>query len=331
MVNIFGENSRIEKLGRLGNPLEKLNEYINWSMFDETLRRALAKDRSKGGRPPYSYQMMFKIMILQRIYNISDDNKEYPINDRISFQRFLGIKEYQEIPDAKTIWNFRNELVKAKVDKQLFEIFHQELEKAGVITRKGSIVDASFVECPQQRNTKEENEEIRNGKVPRGWKRNKLVQKDTDARWTKKGGKLIYGYKNHVKVDQASKVIIEYEITPASVHDSQVYRTLLDEKDKETYADSAYIGQEVAEGIIQNVVQRAKRNQPLTVEEKERNKAISKIRSRVEHVFGFIENSLKGSTFRGIGAERARFNVGITNLTYNLFRFTYLRKQVAVL
>jgi IS5 family transposase len=324
MINLFGENERLIVIDNLGDPLAKLNKYINWDIFKGILNEKLNKDRSKGGRPPYSYLLMFKILILQRIYNISDDSTEFQINDRLTFQRFLGIKNVNKIPDAKTIWHFRDEIAKLSLDKELFGLFSEILENEGIITHEGSIIDASFVECPKQRNTREENEKIKKGEEL-DWSINKRRQKDKDAKWTKKNNTSYYGYKNHAKVDKDSKMIVNYETTPANVHDSQVYSDLMDEKDKQAYADSAYINQEVPNNIIQHVVARKFKNKELTDDEKRTNKAISKIRCRVEHVFGFIENSMNGSTFRGKGLTRAKLNVGITNLVYNLCRYAFLK------
>src|SRR5215510_1763330 len=107
----FDETDRLNKLSELGDSLEKLNKHINWEDFRRILTKALAKEAAgPGGRPPFDYVMMFKILILQKIYNISDDQTEFQINDRLSFQRFIGIQLYDTVPDAKTIWYFREML-----------------------------------------------------------------------------------------------------------------------------------------------------------------------------------------------------------------------------
>jgi IS5 family transposase len=154
---------------------------------------------------------------------MADDKTEYQINDRLSFQRFLGLSLGSKVPDAKTIWVFRESLGKSGAEKTLFSLFAEQMERKGIITRNGSIVDASFVEAPRQRNNREENERIKSGEIPEEWKESphKLRQKDTDARWTKKNDEKHYGYKNHVKVDKTSKLIVTYSVTDASVHDSQ--------------------------------------------------------------------------------------------------------------
>jgi IS5 family transposase len=191
-------------------------------------------------------------------------------------------------------------------------------------------VDASFVDVPRQRNKKEENDTIKSGNTPEDWKEkpHKLSQKDIDARWTKKNNETHYGYKNHAKCDTKSKVITKYAVTDASVHDSQPLLGLLDNKDEgqPLFADSAYIGEELHEKLGQEkkvsieVCEKGYRNKPLTEGQKESNKAKSKTRVRVEHVFGFVENSMNGSYIRCIGIARAESTIGLMNLTYNLFR-----------
>lgn len=335
-ANLFAEENRLEKLSKLGDTLESL-KIIDWEMFRPFITNALKDDNKKAtGRPPYDFILMFKILVLQRIYNLSDDQTEYQINDRMSFMRFLGLNLNDKVPDAKTIWLFRDTLTKAEVIEKLFHLFTARLEIQGVITHEGTIVDATFVDAPRQRNTKEENETIKKGEIPEEWQENtpeakhKLAQKDTDARWTKKGNETHFGYKNHAKVDADTKLIIDYTTTSANVHDSQELLDLIDHNDNEIYADSAYKSKEIDENLPKHVKnkihERAYRNKPLTEEQMVENRKKSKIRVRVEHVFGFMTNSMHGINLRCIGMSRAKFNIGLTNLVYNLFRFSFLKK-----
>ena len=157
-----------------------------------------------------------------------------------------------------------------------------------------------------------------------------MAQKDTDARWTKKGNETHFGYKDHAKVDADSKLVTDYAVTPANVHDSNEFEDFVDEKDEAIFADSAYVGKKLPEHIKNEVCEKGYRNRPLTTEQKENNRRKSKIRSRIEHVFGFMTMSMHGLTVRSIGFQRAAFNIGLTNLVYNLCRFAYLcRKESA--
>ena len=334
----FDQDFRLSKLTKLGDPLERLNKGIDFELFREFLIDSLTKEaKGSGGRPPYDYVMMFKILILQRYYNLSDDQVEFQINDRMSFMRFLGLTISDDIPDSKTVWNFREQLTDLQLIESLFNLFLSHLEDLNLIINEGKMIDASFVEVPRQRNTRDENKTIKKeNKIPKEWtkKPNKLAQKDVDARWTKKGGQNYYGYKNHTKTDSKSKIITKYTVTTASVHDSQTLELLLEDKDKgETlHADSAYKGQDQDE-IINNkelkneVHEKGSRNNPLTDKQKESNTIKSKTRARVEHIFGFMENSMNGMGIRSIGIKRAEAIIGLTNLTYNMFRKLQLNVQ----
>lgn len=336
-LGLFYEEIRFEKLTKLGDSLEKLN-IIDWEIFRPILNSVFRKDhKGSGGRPPYDYLLLFKVSILQRLFNLSDDQTEYQINDRMSFMRFLGLSLGDNIPDAKTIWLFRDTLTQTKAIEELFRLFNYQLEIQGIITHTGTIIDATFVDAPRQRNTREENKTIKEGKIPEEWTEStpkathKLAQKDTDARWTIKGGEKHYGYKNHTKVDADSKIITDYTVTDAAVHDSNEFVDFIDETDKVVYADSAYAGCEIAEKLPKNVKnsihEKGYRNRPLTDEQKASNRNKSKIRARIEHVYGFMSGSMKGITFRSIGLQRAGFNIGMTNLVYNLCRYSILQRQ----
>lgn len=333
---LFGEHFRLEKLSKQGDPLEKLNNAINWDNFLPVLQRIENQTKtSNAGAKPYSPLLMFKIMILQRYYNLSDEQIEYQILDRMSFGRFLGIALNDRVPDEKTIWDFRERLTDKGLVEDLFKVFHLKLEENELIAHEGKIIDASFVEMPRQRNTREENKHIKQtGTAPKEWdkKPNKKRQKDVDARWTKKNNERHYGYKDHAKVDNKHKFIDTYSVTDASVHDSQTMDGLLDEeKDKnaDLWADSAYIGEKqnatVKKYKMNNKVnEKGYKNKPLTEEQKKSNREKSKVRARVEHVFGFIEGSMNKFNLNCVGIKRATGIIGLINLTYNLFRYEQL-------
>ena len=127
-ISLWDENARLAKLSELGDALERLNKVINWEMFRPKLEKVFKKEaKGAGGRPPYDYVLLFKILVLQRIYNLSDEQTEYQINDRMSFMRFLGLGLSDRVPDAKTIWLFRDTLTKAAVMRELFDLFNLSL------------------------------------------------------------------------------------------------------------------------------------------------------------------------------------------------------------
>lgn len=342
-LGLFDGYFLLDKLTKLGDPLQKLNDFIDWNIFQLPINKAFTneqKDFSKGGRPPFSKLLLFKSLIIQSLYNLSDDQLEYQIIDRASFKRFLGLKKSDKVPDSRTFWLFREQLKEKDVIMTLFKTFNETLDAAGVFAHEGKMIDASFVEVPRQRNSRDENKHIKEkGTAPKEWEKqaNKLAQKDLDARWAKKNNTTFYGYKNHVKGDVKTKLIKDFVVTDASVHDSQTVEQLLTEEDKgqELYADSAYTGQEQEKiyqkkEVIDKIIEKGYRNKPLTEEQKVNNKQNSKTRVRVEHIFGFVENSMNGSFIRTIGIARAKAKIGLMNLTYNICRCVQLKIVVSM-
>jgi IS5 family transposase len=304
----------------------------------------LEKDRkSNAGAKPFDVVLMFKILVLQQLNNLSDDGIEYQIQDRFSFMRFLSLELEDRVPDSKTVWTFREALKRLELIDVLFDRFHEQLAEQGYIARAGQMIDATFVEVPKQRNTRDENALIKAGQVPEAWDepeaRSKRRQKDTDARWTKKNDEKHYGYKNHINADAGNKLIRSYSVTDAAVHDSQVFDELLDQTvgldgDKRAvYADSAYRSQaqeqRLADVEIESqVCEKGTRGKPLTEEQKQSNRTKSKVRARVEHVFG-AQAAMGGHWVRTIGLQRAKVKIGLMNLVYNLIRLLQLIKRDA--
>ncbi len=329
-TSLFSEQFRLDKLSKQGDPLERLDKVVEWEYFRDTIEKINKKKMVNAGPKPYDPLLMFKILILQRYYNLSDAQIEYQILDRLTFCRFLGLSLNDKVPDEKTVWDFRNRLIEKGIEKDLFEKFTALLEAHGLIAHEGKIIDASFIEAPRQRNSREKNKEIKAGKTPSEWDEqpNKKRQKDVDARWTKKNNQTHFGYKDHAKVDNKHKFIDTYTTTDASVHDSQALDDLLTEKDEgqNLWADSAYTGEEQENTIrkykVNNKVhEKGYKNRPLTQAQKESNTEKSKTRARVEHVFGFMEQSMNKLYINSVGIKQAIGFVGLVNLTYNLFRY----------
>ncbi len=239
---LFDYDKRLSRIDNTGDPLVELNKLVDWELFCELIVRSREKPRkSAAGTKGYDSILLFKILILQALYNLFDEGIEFQILDRYSFSRFLGIPEGAKVPDATTFFRFHDELAKADVVELLFTQFDQFLRDNRFRAPKGQIVDASIVRVPIQRNSCEENEDIESSKTISSWTKAKR-QKDTDARWTKINGKAFFVYKNHVCVDVSHKFIRSYEVTDSSVHDSQVFNELLDSDNtsKDVWADSPY-------------------------------------------------------------------------------------------
>ena len=333
---LFDHEKRMEEIEKIKTPLDKLNDVIDWEIFRSILNKVFEKiAKGPGGASHYDYVFMFKILIFQRFYNLSDAQTEFRIKVDLSVQKFLGITIADKVPDQKKIWHFKEMLTRAKAIEKLFNKFDEYLTNRGVISKEGSIVDASFVEVPRQRNTREENKSIKDGEIPPEWKENphKLRQKDTDARWTTKNKEKHFGHKNHIKVSKKTKLIKKYKTSSANVHDSQAMNDLLDKNDKgkEMWGDSAYSGAPIAKileekGVINKINEKGYRNKPLTEVQKASNRIKSKTRVRVEHVFGFMQNSMHHGRIRTIGAERAHATIGLMNLIYNLCRYEQIKR-----
>jgi transposase, IS5 family len=336
---LFDEQLRLEKLSKKQDPLERLNAHIDFEFFRKPLEQFFDKDvdRSKGGRPAYDYVLMFKILILQRYYNLSDDTIEYAILDRLSFMRFLGLGINDPVPDAKTIWLFRDKLASQGMVEKLFSHLDKQLDKDGIIVHKGKIVDASIVEVPLQRNSRDENKDLKEGNIPEDWSENKLRQKDTDAKWTRKENRNYFGYKNHIKADSKTKLITGYIATAASVNDGKVIGELLTSKEDGgqcLYADSAYRSEGIEEmcrqkNIKSRIQEQGYRHKKLTGVQRQLNKKKSKIRARVKHIFGFMTNSMNEMYLQYRNFIRNRAAIGLMNLTYNLFRLVQLKVALA--
>ncbi len=331
---LFDEQDRMNKLNSLHDPLVSIGQSIDFEQFRYILEKATLQDSyAKGGRPPFDRVMLFKALLLQKIYHLSDDQLEYQINDRFSFMRFLGLQLSDKIPDAKTFWFFRESLTKTGVIDQAFVLFRDRLRDHGYMLQEGKIVDASLVKTPIQRNTREENARIKEGDIPEEWSDHKKSQKDTDATWTMKHGKHLYGYKNHIKVDAGSKLIDEFEVTPANVHDGQVLLELVDETDRgqPLYADSAYDSAHIRRELRKRKIgcrinKKGARHVTLTPRQQTANHFKSKTRCRIEHVFASIHNRAMGFGARCIGLSRVTAEITLQNLVYNMNRMIYISK-----
>ncbi len=330
----FDDEDRLATLEKLGDPLPRLNSIVDWQAFRPLLQVIHQKQRkSNAGRKLHDVTLMFKMLVLQALYNLSDDQTEFQVRDRLSFQRFLGLSPEDTVPDAKTLWLFREQLARHGLIDQLFQCFDEQLWASGLMPKGGQIVDASLVNVPKNRNMRGENKQIKKGKTPDGWddKPNRKRQKDEDARWNKKHGKSHYGYKNHINIDKEHKLIRRYAVTDASVHDSQVFDEMLDDENssRSVWADSAYCSEAREEqlrerGCKSRIHRKGTRRRKLNQQEQATNHRRSKVRARVEHVFGDQRTRQGNILVRTKGKVRAAVKSGLMNLTYNMRRLAFL-------
>jgi transposase, IS5 family len=320
-------------------PFELFRVKLKTALVKGGLRRADADRKSAAGRKPWDEVLIFKALVLQALYNLSDDAMEYQLRDRLSFMRFVGLGLEDAVPDAKTLWLYREALAKAGAVEGLFNQFDGYLKAKGYLAMGGQIIDATIVPVPRQRNSRDDNATVKAGETPREWEAQpaKDRQKDKDARWTKKHGKSYFGYKNHISIDRRHKLVRRYVVSTASVHDSQKLEDVLDPSNtaSSVWADSAYRSKEAEEmlrarAMTSHIHRRGSRGKPLTPRQEAANKTRSKVRARVEHVFGNQQVAMGGKFVRTIGIVRATVKIGMQNLAYNMRRLVVLERAATV-
>lgn len=331
----FVEEIRLAQIDELGDPLEQLNCSIDWTPFETELKKweERTPKKGRGGRPAYNSLMMFKILIIQKLYNLTDAATEYRIKDSFTFTRFLGLSFYEHVPKAKTIQRYRTMWTKNGLLQILFDTFTEYLEKEGWITHEASIVDTTFIDRSRQNLTKEEYEQIKEGKIPErlSENENRLRHVDTDARMGKKKDMSCNGYKMIIKMDAEHKLLVSVGTRAANEADTSMLEEVIDEKDRHLYADKGFARKKadelLPEGAINDVHEKAARNRPLTEAAQARNRRRSKVRIYVEHAFAMIKNIFKFRLIRAIGKERARGEMLLVALAYNLHRLSTIKRR----
>jgi len=349
----FDVEERLRELSAKGDDLERIAVLVDFAMFRGELERAVPRaDGAKGGRPAFDRVLMFKILLLQAMHGLSDERCEYLIKDRLSFMRFLGLGLADPVPDANTIWAFREALKRAGAVERLFAQFDTMLRAAGYLAMGGQIVDATIVASPKQRNTEAERAAIKAGQIPEGWaeKPAKLRQKDRDARWTVKFSKAkpredgapqvdlavpAFGYKSHIGIDRGHGLIRNWTATHAAAHDGARLEEVLDPGNTASgvWADTAYRSAKneamlARRGLVSRIHRKKPQGRPMPVLTRRANARKSAVRSAVEHVFARQKGPM-GLVVRTIGIARARVKIGLANLAYNMKRFVWLSSRPA--
>src|SRR5215210_2151768 len=342
----FDFDDRLRRLSDLGDQLEAFAAAVDFELFRPVLDAALAyADGAKGGRPPLDPVLMFKVLIIQAANGLSDERAEYLINDRLSFMRFLGLSLGDRVPDARTIWLFRERLTRAVIEGRpaievLFARFDEALRAAGYIAMSGQIVDATLVAAPRQRNTAAEKAEIKAGRIPAEWKSKpaKLRHKDQDGHVPATDLAIpVFGYQNHVSIDRGFGLIRTWRATDASAYEGNLLREgLLDKSNTAgvVWADTAYRSkaneQFMAEnGFVSRLHRKKPPGKPMPVRTARANGTKSRVRARIEHVFA-EQKSRMGLFIRTVGLARARTKIGLANLVYNVKRMIVLERWAAL-
>jgi transposase, IS5 family len=350
-VGMFDVEEGLAGLSKKGDDLERLAAVVDFELFRPELERAVPRaDRSKGGRPPFDHVLMFKVLILQTQNNLSDERTEFYVRDRLTWMRFLGLGLSDAVPDANTIWTFREGLTKAGAIERLFERFDRNLRAQGYLAMSGQLVDASIVAAPKQRNTRAEKQTIREGRVPEAWqaKPAKLRQKDRDARWTVKTTKAKpregesamvdlaipeFGYQNHISTDRRHRLIRRWLVTDAAAHAGKRLADLLDDGNtaSDVWADTGYRSRKnealLRQRMLTGHIHRKKpAGRPMPPRTARANAKKSAIRAHIEHIFA-EQKARMGLFVRTIGLARATTKIGLANLVTNMRRLRWLEHQ----
>ena len=357
-LGLFDLTDHLARLSATGDPLEALERHVDFEEFRAVLVSALGYgDRPKGGRPPYDPVVMFKVLVLASMHNLSDGRMEFLIRDRFIWLRFLGFQIGEATPDQKTIWLFREKLTQAGAFKTLFAAFEDQLRAHGYKPTGGQIVDATLVSAPRQRMTKEEKERAKAGESASDiWPDDpaKAAQKDTDARWTVKHFRFRktkegeqdaglvdisvphLGYKNHVSIDRKWRFIRGETCSHAARYDGHELATVLDaaNSSKAVWADTGYRSARneawlKSQGYRSHVHRKKPRGKPMAKHIRRGNATRSAIRACVEHVFGH-EKGPMALTIRSIGQARAAGRMTMANLSYNFRRLIFHERRQAI-
>ncbi len=295
----FGRNARLERIAAL----------IDWV----PLERLLAPlHKAELGRPPYSSLSMFKALLLQQWYGLSDPGLEEALGDRVSFRRFCGFDLSKLTPDETTFCRFRAALAAAGLAQALFAEVGRQLDAKGFMLKRGTLLDATLVRAAVRPPTAEEGHD---------------AAIDPEARWVVRDDpkKKTYGYKAHVAADQGSGLIRKALLTPANVHDSIPADELVQGDERAIYADRGYDKAERrralrARGIKDRIMHKAQRGRPLTDRQRRRNRLIAAIRAAVEAIFGTWKRGYGYVRVRYRGLRRNHAHLQLLCIAFNLRR-----------
>jgi len=292
--------------------LAEIGRLVDWSAFESLLNGLHASPRGEAAYPPL---VMFKVLLLQRWYGLSDPAMEAALSDRLSFMRFAGLSLEDRTPDHTTIWRFRDLLGGAGLIERLVAELDRQLAAAGAVLRQGTLIDASLVTSAARRPRLEEGRES---------------PVDADARFgtSNERGRYEFGYKVHVAVDLGSGLVRALAVTPANLQEIQVAPRLLEAAAGTVYGDRGYDSDGLRASLAQrglgDGVMRRRRGRDLTPADTDRNHALSLTRRAVEGVFGTMKRTYRMGRMRAFSLARNTVDVSLFTLAYNLRRWRVL-------
>ena len=339
-LNFWSYEERLAEISADGDPLEALDAVVDFERFRPILERAAGKPRgAKGGRPAFDVLPEFRMLVLQSRHGLSLEATEKAVRDRPGWMRFCGLGLADRVPDANTLWDFREAPVKAGELDALFAELERMINAAGFISRSGQMLDSSPVAAPRQRTNAAEKSAIKEGRTAREIRPGepaKAAQKDTDARWTVKFRKAklrpdgaeqvdiaipVFGYKSHISVDRKHGIIRRQTAADAAAHDGARLR--------EGLVDAANTGREVwadtdcrskrneawleANGMASRIHRRKPRGRPTGERTAKANGRKSAVRAKAGHVFAHQKSRME-LKIRTIGIARAAAAITLANM-----------------
>ncbi|GAB7078438.1 IS5 family transposase [Megalodesulfovibrio paquesii] len=324
--------------------LDDIDALIDWRPIRSFLNKKLARKADAVGNPAYPALAMFKILLLQRWYNLSDPATEQALYDRLSFIRFVGLSFEGDVPDETTICRFRNGLIKLNILDKLLDRLNEQLEAKGLLVREGTVVDASVVESarrprkiidilPEDRAEEAEQQPASPAKSDCSVKVS--FSDDADAAWLKKGRRCHYGYKIHAATDARDGFFLGGHATSANRSDMREFETLLDEihvvPGTYVYGDKGYASGAnrdalLARGLKDATMDKATRHAPLTAYERLRNRLISSVRCGVERVFGTWKRGYGLARARYLGLKKVCAELYLVGMAFNLKKAVLLMR-----
>jgi len=332
-TSLFADQEREAKLNKLDDALRVLEQHVDFAALAAEVDGAAPRpSRERGGRPPFPTELMVRVLLIQQLFNLSDEQMEFQLLDRLSFQRFAGLRPSSQIPDRTTIWTFKELLVVAGASETIFEAVNKQLAKHGFIARGGQMIDASIVQAPKQSLSKEEKALVQQDAMPIEWTPAKRRPKDVDARWTKKHGGSYFGYKVSANADKRYKLVRKIKVSTASEHDTLHFEDVLDSANtnRNILADKGYVNGErearlSKQGWGMHIQRKGSKDKPISEARQRRNHRIARTRARVEHVSAGLAQ-FGGKAVRLIGLPRATSHLHWKVAAYNLQRLVYLKE-----
>jgi len=289
--------------------LRKIDGQINWRPFEKLMEPLYHPTQGRPSHPPV---MMFKALLLQQWYSLSDPGLEEAIGDRLSFRHFLGLSFADPVPDETRICRFRNMLAEANLAERLFAMLEEQLQAKRLIVRRGTLVDATLIKAQPHPPRRGES------------------SPDPDADWTSRGKDGHFGYKAHLSVDQGSGLIRRLGLTGANFPESYLFEEMVIGDEAAVFADAAYTKRTRkkalrGQGVFCGIISRAWRCHPLSGRQKKRNKFFSRVRRAVERVIGTLKWRYGLERCRYLGLKRNHNHLWLKGICYNLKKMLVLQ------